>query len=158
MPYHHEWVVAHNGILMVMSEATIKTFNRYVQDELHKTEAGGILLGMRRGDHFEIISATEPTKYDIRARTHWQRSRKVHSTVAKQAWQQSNGQITYIGEWHTHPENIPSPSFLDINEWHKLSAGCPYRSGYIVVVVGIDALWCGVAQQKNMIMPMTKIS
>lgn len=156
--YHQEWIETETGILMVMSEEVIQTFRRYVQDEMHKDEAGGILLGARRGDHFEVISGTEPTRYDVRARTHWQRSEKIHSTIARQAWEKSGGMITYLGEWHTHPENIPSPSSIDIKEWNKLSAACLYRAGYTMVIVGTNDLWCGVARGKTTILQMTEIT
>lgn len=28
-------------------------------------------------------------------------------------WKQSEGTITYLGDWHTHPENNPKPSIID---------------------------------------------
>lgn len=158
MSYHREWVIAGTCILVVMSEEVIRTISQYVQNDAVKDEAGGILLGIRRNDHFEVIYATEPTKFDVRSRTHWQRSEKIHEDIAIKRWQESKGKVTYLGEWHTHPENIPSPSMVDINEWNKLSSKCSYRAGLAMIIVGIDDLWCGVVQRKNSVLSMSKIS
>lgn len=141
---------------MVISDEVIATFGKYTQDSVEKTEAGGLLLGFRRKDHFEIIHATEPTKFDSRTRTHWIRSDKIHSDIAKQLWLKSNRQITYLGEWHTHPEKIPYPSGIDLGEWKKLSQECKYSGGYGMIIVGIQELWCGICT-KDTIIKMDKI-
>lgn len=157
MSYHLEWAVESKGILMVMSEEVVQTFSQFVQNDIKKTEAGGIILGVRRHDHFEIVKVTTPTEFDKRSRAHWSRSDKLHSKIAEEMWRESKGEITYLGEWHTHPEIKPSPSFVDIEEWKKLCGKCHIRAGYIMVIVGISDLWCGVAQ-KNTLLPMIKIN
>ena len=34
-------------------------------------------------------------------------------------WKQSSGEKTYLGDWHTHPENYPKPSFTDYMTFSK---------------------------------------
>jgi integrative and conjugative element protein (TIGR02256 family) len=36
---------------------------------------------------------------------------------------QSKGQLTYIGEWHTHPEKLPRPSSADTGMLSDILAG-----------------------------------
>lgn len=142
---------------MVLSEEVISVFQSYTQDDASKLEAGGILLGKRRRNHFEVMHVTEPTEFDERSRIHWVRSEKIHADIAKQYWIKSSGEITYLGEWHTHPEVIPSPSQIDLDEWGILSHNCSHPGGMSMIIVGIQDLWCGIAQ-KNAITRMHKIS
>jgi integrative and conjugative element protein (TIGR02256 family) len=157
MPYHREWIVSSNGILMVMSESVVLTFSKYAQDSFIKTESGGILLGKRRHDHFEILQVTTPTEFDKRARTHWTRSEEIHSDIAKKTWQDSSGEISYLGEWHTHPEITPSPSVIDMNEWSILSNSHHHKAGLTMIIVGIKDIWCGVAK-KDSLTPLIKVN
>jgi integrative and conjugative element protein (TIGR02256 family) len=51
--------------------------------------------------------------------------------------------VDYLGEWHTHPEVLPSPSSLDISEWQLI---CRRKATPMVfMIVGMDgSLWAGV--------------
>lgn len=149
MQHHKSWVISNTGILLVLSDEAVATFQKYAQDSLEKSEAGGILLGKRRLNHFEVLHVTEPTKFDVRSRYHWIRSEKIHVDIAKKHWVKSKGQITYIGEWHTHPELVPNPSTIDLDEWGILANKCPHSGGMGMVIVGIEDLWCGIAQKKS---------
>lgn len=156
MQYHKSWVISNTGILLVLSDEVVTTFQKYAQDSQEKFEAGGILLGKRRLNHFEILYVTEPTKHDVRSRFHWARSEKIHVDIANNHWLESKGQISYIGEWHTHPEIVPNPSNIDINEWGILANKCLHSGGMGIVIVGIEDLWCGIAQKES-IRKMDKI-
>lgn len=156
MSYHKSWVISNNGILLVLSDEAITTIRKYAQNSPEKFEAGGILLGKRRLNHFEVMHVTEPTKFDVRSRYHWIRSEKTHQDIAKRHWVESQGQINYIGEWHTHPEIVPNPSAIDLDEWGGLANKCAYPGGMAVIIVGIEDLWCGIAQ-KTSIRQMKKI-
>lgn len=142
---------------MVLPEKATSVFRNYAQDEASKLEAGGILLGKRRRNHFEVIEVTEPTEFDERSRTHWVRSEKIHADIAKQYWIESGGEIAYLGEWHTHPETLPSPSQIDLDEWGILGHNCKHPGGMSMIIVGVQEIWCGIAQ-KNVITRMDKIN
>lgn len=141
---------------MILSEKATSVFRNYAQDEASKLEAGGILLGKRRRNHFEIMHVTEPTEFDERSRTHWVRSEKIHADIAKQYWIESGGELTYLGEWHTHPETLPSPSQIDLDEWGILGHNCNHPGGMSMIIVGVQEIWCGIVQ-KNVITRMDKI-
>jgi len=140
-----DWITPNSGIIVITAPEVLKVFTKYIQDDELKLEAGGILLGYRRGQHFEITHATEPTKYDQRSRHHFVRSPEIHSEIAIDIWRGSHGHITYCGEWHTHPEASPSPSPIDIREWMALSEKLPYNRAYVMTIVGTEQLWNGLA-------------
>ncbi|MBD8561751.1 Mov34/MPN/PAD-1 family protein [Pseudomonas fluorescens] len=99
----------------------IEVFERYIQGE-NDAEAGGILLGHVRGIHLEILEATIPMPKDRRLKYFFERLLDGHQGIAELRWRDSNGLVRYVGEWHTHPEDHPTPSGLDLSEWQKLAA------------------------------------
>lgn len=81
-------------------------------------EAGGVLLGSYRGSHIEVTDASTPGAGDVRRRNEFIRRDRCHQQLADLLWQRSNSEITYIGEWHTHPTANPYPSERDYKEWY----------------------------------------
>ena len=41
-----------------------------------------------------------------------------------------------LGEWHTHPQEVPSPSYVDLDEWKILAKGRADKRPLLAVVVG----------------------
>lgn len=117
MPFLATWEVPGTGQLVYLREQPLQVFNRYKQEGIDSKEAGGILLGHVRGEHLEIIEATEPSFWDRRFRFLFERMPYFHHKLAMKRWKESNGLVRYIGEWHTHPQNHPTPSSIDITEW-----------------------------------------
>ncbi|WP_243666980.1 hypothetical protein [Pseudomonas brassicae] len=50
--------------MVYLREQPLEVFSRYIQEGIESKEAGGILLGHVRGEHLEIIEATEPSFWD----------------------------------------------------------------------------------------------
>lgn len=103
------------------------------QVSLASKEAGGILLGYRRGPHLEVLGVTMPHPNDVRGRHHFQRKDAAHQTIATAQWHESDGHIHYLGEWHTHPEPDPTPSSIDRREWKKLATIQSHPLLFIIV-------------------------
>lgn len=132
----------------VLIEATVvMTINRYRQNAPRKTEAGGILLGQRRGKHVHVIEATKPAHTDRRTRMRFDRLPATHQEVAMARWHESGGTIDYVGEWHTHPEDRPSPSHIDREAWLAI---CQARepNAMIFIIAGMSGHhWFGLGQR-----------
>jgi integrative and conjugative element protein (TIGR02256 family) len=47
------------------------------------------------------------------------RQDKGHQEVATMEWQESGGSVNFVGEWHTHPERHPTPSWIDRRSWRR---------------------------------------
>jgi len=73
MRFVTEWVTPDRRRLVVLSPDVIATLTRYRQRFFWQTEAGGILLGRRRGSHIEVVLATVPTQNDRRSTFRFQR-------------------------------------------------------------------------------------
>jgi integrative and conjugative element protein (TIGR02256 family) len=115
---------------------------RYVQDMPYKTEAGGVLLGRHLRATRDIIvdHVTEPMHGDHRTRTRFYRARHLHQEVIDQAWLQSGGTCTYLGEWHTHAEWMPIPSAIDQLTWRRKLIMDRFTGCIFFVIAGVDAV------------------
>lgn len=108
----------------------------YRQISIHSMEAGGILLGYRRGPHIEIAETSFPLALDVRRRNSFERKDTGHQAFSDSQWEASCGTMNYVGEWHTHPEAKPSPSPLDRSEWKKLRSR--YDDPLVFLIAGTD--------------------
>jgi len=57
---------------------------------------------------------------DRSSRVQFNRCDPQHLQKVNSLYDQSNGHLNYLGEWHTHPVLEPKPSKLDIREWEKI--------------------------------------
>jgi integrative and conjugative element protein (TIGR02256 family) len=132
-----------NGGRFKMSDEIVALMQTFVQDSSWKAEAGGILIGRHILDTLDIVvdSITVPMPGDCRGRYWFYRHRRGHQQVMDTAWRKSCGTCTYLGEWHTHPQPIPTPSFIDVHGWiRKLNLGTFVGESVFFVIVGLQAL------------------
>jgi integrative and conjugative element protein (TIGR02256 family) len=106
-----------------------------------QTEAGGVLLGARRGPHFEIVALTTPQRLDTRSRFSFIRTGKAHQRLARQEWRRSARRHGYLGEWHTHPEPAPTPSFVDRAGWQNVYRQALQPLVHVIVSTVDVGLW-----------------
>ena len=121
MRFVGSWATQDSQSFVHLEPEVLETFNEYVQGG-RDLEAGGILLGRVRGPHLQIIEATTPSPRDRRSRFSFERDEFHHHATAIRRWEESNGIIRYVGEWHTHPQDHPTPSSIDLSEWKILAA------------------------------------
>lgn len=126
------------GVIAVGAEAAA-IFERYRQLDSASLEAGGVLLGrfIRSSSDIVIDVATVPGQGDKAKRFSFHRARSRSQALINQAWQESEGTRNYLGEWHTHPEDEPYPSQVDLNNWWRICSSAAYeQEGLLFVIVG----------------------
>ena len=94
------------------------------------TEAGGQLFGTITAELITVSSATGPYTSDERSRY---RYRSNPAAAQRAIQEQSQAGLLYLGEWHTHAEDIPCASssdyhFADINKMISKDLPCAYSS------------------------------
>jgi len=135
------------GGLLLLEGPLLEKMQTFRQDAPAKLEAGGILLGYRRGPHLHVVDATMPSPKDRRARMRFHRASKYHQDVALSRWRTSGDVLDYLGEWHTHPETQPSPSLLDLAQWQVIH-GLKHRTPMTFIIMGDrDINWYGVGHR-----------
>lgn len=129
-----------------INDNILATMSKYIQCK-SKDESGGILIGsiLIDGKTIEINDCTEPIKGDKSSRCGFYRCNK-HNELLEVKWIESNYIKMYIGEWHTHPQPIPAPSYVDKRSWKRLIKNSITESPIIIfLIIGIETIeiWIG---------------
>ncbi|MFT5835635.1 MAG: integrative and conjugative element protein (TIGR02256 family) [Sulfurimonas sp.] len=116
----------------------------------NEKERGGLLLGrlFPKENLIVIVEAIESPAISSKS-TEIYVDNNIANKDMKQRWKDSGGKITYVGDWHTHPEVMPNPSHIDLNTFKDT-----YRSSKIdqnlllCVIIGTNSiekggLWVG---------------
>lgn len=78
-------------------------------------------------------------------------NKELANTFIKEDYEQSNHTRVYIGEWHTHPEDSPTPSSVDIYSI-KVAFNKNYRpinDFILMAIVGRKETYWGLYDGKN---------
>lgn len=139
MRHVSDWTLHDGSVLVNFSDDVRGVFKRSIQvGDL--PESGGVLLGTVHERGLLVTMATMPTRLDRQLRYLFERLPFGHRAVAKRLWRSTGGTTRYIGEWHTHPQDVPVPSSIDLEEWRKLARVRADKRPLLAVIVGRHAL------------------
>ncbi len=124
-------------ISLKITKGVSAQFETYIKTYDYKIESGGILVGILESVHntFEITDITEPFGKDERTKYRFQRSEYGHQEAMNRLWEQSGYKKTYLGEWHTHDEEIPTPSVIDLKNWIRISSRKTNNSNKLFFII-----------------------
>jgi integrative and conjugative element protein (TIGR02256 family) len=131
--------------MVVIAPEVYRNLQQYRQTG-RKHETGGALAGYKADDNTWIIcSLMHPSLANKSGRTWLERDLSAAQEFATRVNRQSEGQLTYIGEWHTHPDKFPTPSGADIGMLSDILAGSrplpEFIFGLILGIGGAICLW-----------------
>ena len=118
-----------NEIKIIIPKEIICKLNSYYIG--NTKEVGGILLGRFAGGIIYEVTEMVCIGSLHNTRIHYQRDVKMAQRIIDKRWRETNGEINYLGEWHTHPNMLAIPSATDLN---SLSAIMD-KVGHILPVV-----------------------
>ncbi|WP_437485778.1 Mov34/MPN/PAD-1 family protein [Sorangium sp. So ce1014] len=152
----------YDGKRLKLDHAVIERLARYRQVAPKDREAGGVLLGRHLLDSSDLVvdEVTEPMRGDHRSRFAFRREQEGHQRRIDEVWKASRGTCVYLGEWHTHPEPIPEPSSIDVDDWiRRLRTDAFDGDALYFVIVGTRSVhaW-SVARVNRAVHPMDLIS
>jgi integrative and conjugative element protein (TIGR02256 family) len=127
-------------------ETTIQFLRSYCQSPT-SCETGGVLAGFLRKDNIWVVSHPMPPSPRNRAGRFWvKRHRGDSQKFVENVFKATDGIVNYIGEWHTHPEPVPTPSGKDrkmIDDLLRTSRlEINFLIGVIVGTSGTLCVWC----------------
>lgn len=114
--------------------------------QLSGNENGGILLGSEiKEKHCRINRVSEPCMLiDHSSKYGCTRDAYKANEIIKREYESSNHKRVYFGEWHTHPENKPIPSTVDVssicNVFYKSKI---VINGVFLAIVGRKSIYWG---------------
>lgn len=122
---------------VVMAPQAAEVFMAERQLQTSDREAGGLLLGRFFADSSDVLvdEATRPTQKDRRWRFAIWRGKRAAQEIVDSAWGASGGTRNYLGEWHSHPESLPSPSKKDLSNWSRIVEKARYEQAALVFVI-----------------------
>jgi len=107
------------------------------------SEAGGQLFGTISSATVSIEIATGPYLGDERSRYRYRSNAKAAQLAIEQ---QAKKALLYLGEWHTHAEDHPSASSLDVDAMQRLIANSRLNSSaLLMLIVGLKKNAKGMA-------------
>lgn len=114
-----------NNTRVCVESSVIILMNKYKQMNFNQKEACGILMCSITddGEYISINNATTPQSNDIRKKSYFFLKDKSHQVILDELYSKSSGTIFLCGTWHTHAEDYPKASSLDIKEWKKFVYG-----------------------------------
>jgi integrative and conjugative element protein (TIGR02256 family) len=144
---------------LIISEEAIKRLTELRQSDSKDNEAGGILLGRHLIDSEDVTvdEISTPLVSDKRSRFSFFRS-SGHNQIANTTWKASNGYVSYVGGWHSHPEDFPRPSATDLKDWRKCSKNDSYHGDKLFfLIVGISTIKCWSSDRAGEIKQLEEI-
>ena len=111
----------------------------YVQEKWSSPEARGCIARrlMVGGNRVNVDKVTVPGPRDRQTRFRFFRAQSPAQAAVIDAWQRSEGTANYLGEWHTHPQDDPTPSSQDRRDWRRLVTMQQYeQKSLFFVIVG----------------------
>lgn len=126
-----------DGGAVAVAEAAIAVFEEQRQLSDNAAESGGILLGRWILESEDVIvdDATRPSSGDRRGRFFFWRARKPAQKIVNKAWEESGATRWYLGDWHSHPEDSPTPSSRDRSDWLRILRAARFEQPALFFII-----------------------
>jgi integrative and conjugative element protein (TIGR02256 family) len=123
-----------SGQRLIFAAPVLEHFTRHRQTRFWQREAGGQLFARFSLPDIIVVEATGPRRTDRRTRYSYHPDRRAEQREI--ASRHVRG-LHFIGDWHTHPEDAPTPSSRDEQSMREaFSASHHVLSGFILAIVG----------------------
>lgn len=123
-----------SGQSLSLTKPVLEHFEKWRQDAHWKTEAGGQLFGVNEGPHIIIKKATGPRQADHRSRVFFIADRASEIREIRKLHKLG---LHYLGDWHTHPEDIPRPSATDITSMRDIFTKSTHElHAFVMIIIG----------------------
>lgn len=127
-----------SGQTLNFSQGVLSHLNRHRQTRFWQREAGGLLFARLLLPKIEICEITGPRRTDRRTRFSYWPDENLEKREIDAMFKRD---LHFVGCWHSHPEDVASPSHVDVRN----ISDCVRRSkhalnGFVMVIVGRAAM------------------
>lgn len=135
---------------LVLHAQPLEILERFTQYNRKAPESGGIILGKLINGQINILKLSVPTPLDRASRMNFERSKIGAQIIIDYEFYNSNGQLTYLGEWHTHPEEHPTPSSTDLQMLRDQFKNNKLTTDFLVLLIkGTKGSYIRVVDRKS---------
>lgn len=119
---------------MTFEKSVLDHFDKWRQLTPGMSEAGGQLFGAVEEKCIKLILATGPRRSDRRGRFFFIADRLAER---REIGSLHKSGLHYFGDWHTHPQAVPTPSGTDLASMADLFARSKHElNAFLMVIVG----------------------
>lgn len=132
-----------------ISDNVIMSMKTFLQDDPFSNESGGVLIGYKVKGKKEIVinDLSLPDKNDESSIIRFIRKSISHIVKIKES---SKIKSFCVGNWHTHPIEIPNPSLIDLNTWKEELFECNSSFGFqIFIICGLNGFKVWIGEEKT---------
>ncbi|WPZ01530.1 Mov34/MPN/PAD-1 family protein [Idiomarina sp. OXR-189] len=135
-------------IIIEFPSDVLMHLTRYRQNRCYSKEAGGQLFGKFNVEgHITIGAITGPRKTDKRSRHSYKAD---HAQEQREIDEKYKDGLYFLGDWHTHPEGVATPSPSDIKAITEIyQSSIEPGPGFLLVIAGtapiqdsLSVSWC----------------
>jgi len=123
------------GDLVVdLTPSALSTILAHQQKGFIRKEAGGQMFATLSENYWRIEVATGPRRGDRRGMFHFWPDRRAEQEEIYRFYEQG---LEFVGDWHTHPQNVPSPSTQDVASTESILRKSQHNlPGLLMCIVG----------------------
>lgn len=135
-----------------MTQESVDALKSHIQ--ISGNEDCGIIMGsLITGNHIRINKVSESLCKSDSAKSCFCELDKVRANAfIDEDYEHSNHTRVYIGEWHTHPEDFPSPSSVDVSSIKRSFElnDRPLKDYILMAIVGRKDIYWGLYNGKEL--------
>lgn len=120
--------------------------------ELSPLENGGILLGWRSGEDRIIVDLRGPGPLALHGKHCFVPDHKWQVAEIKSAFEASEGDLDYLGDWHSHPDGVAEMSDLDSATLLRIARSV--TTPLMLIVAGSQTDWIPRCWRGEIVRPL----
>lgn len=114
-----------------------------------RDEVGGWLLGYWTADERTLVVTHATPAVSRGTPSGVTVSGEGHGPYFEAAWDISGGDITFLGDWHTHPGGVPLPSAQDRKALKQLAEGKAFGTPRPLMAIATVPRWAGLRRPRH---------
>ena len=132
---------------LIISASVLNHFTKHQQRDRDSFEAGGQLFARFSEQFVTISKVTGPRAADRRTRYSYVPDRREEQ---KEIDEMHRKGFSFVGDWHTHAQGVPTPSSSDVRTINEAVAKSQHHlHGFVMVIVGTESFPAGLLVSVN---------
>ncbi|MDD5156830.1 Mov34/MPN/PAD-1 family protein [Sulfurimonas sp.] len=139
-----------NNLDININQSFLDVLPKYSQT-LKTPERGGVIMGeLYPNKNLVVITNIIESPSKLKRNNRYEMDVKYIQKEINKIWKKSKGTVTYLGDWHTHPEINPKPSLIDYYTFSKNYFNSSIDQNFLIyIILGLKVkndilIWIGV--------------